>query len=289
MTPRWRPVAATLVAATGALILTGCVRLTADTTLNEGETFSQHSIIAAAPDALTTLREQLNMLGAGAILPEGADDALGQLDIASALDADAVREQLSELSATYPGAVKVADYQDEDGLTGVEVTLTDLPITAIEQSAAATPLGAASITREDDIYVIDVTTGAATQLSGAGIGASQLALIEGAVTISASFTFPGLVTTASAGTIAGNTVTLTLGDLLSTDAIHIEGGATHAIDWAPIIKWGLVIIAGLAIIGGATALVLQDRRRRHSNHLPPPRATGGTGAGVLGPDSASAD
>ena len=271
-------VAAVIGAASAALALAGCVRLTSETVLSEDDTFSQHAIIAAAPDALATLREQMDLLGGGDI----PDDALDGLDLESLLDPDTFREQLAPVEQARPGTVDVRDYSDEDGRTGVEIAVTDIPLDAVDDAGATMPLaGTTSIVREGATYVFTLESGAASQLEGLGAQASQVRLIENAVDVSVAFTFPGLVTEASAGEITGTTVTLGLSDLLSADAIVIVGGAQHQIDWGPYVRWGLVGLAIVVVVGGATALVLQDRRRRAGTTLPPPRDATEGGVGTL--------
>ncbi|WP_062519415.1 LppM family (lipo)protein [Demequina silvatica] len=266
------------VLAVGAVALTGCVRVTTETTLGEHDTVTQHAVIAMTDQARTALEQQL--AGLGEDLPEGVDpDAL---DVEALLDPDAVRERLQPLEEEFPGAVEVAAYADEDGREGVEITVTDVPLEGVDDAAGASPLtGGTAVTREGDAYVVEIATGAASGLADAGVPVDQLALVEGTVDVGVSFTFPGLVREATAGEVAGNTVTLGLTDLLASDSIRIVGGATVERDWGPLLRWGLVALAAVVLIGGATALVLQDRRRRHRSTLPPPRAAGEGGPGTL--------
>ncbi|WP_062389091.1 LppM family (lipo)protein [Demequina iriomotensis] len=282
----------TATLAIAAVALTGCVRVSTATTFSDADTLSQHAVIALTSQARTVLEQQLGQLGDlelpdGVAVPDGAGlDALAGLD--SLLDPDAVREGLAPLEDAYPGSVSVEPYSDEDGLEGVEIEVSDIPIDALADAAGAAPLGGATaVTREGDTYVVTLESGAASGLAAAGASADDLTLLGGAVEVEASFTFPGLVHEASAGTVVGNTVTLGLTDLLGADSIRIVGGATAQHDWGPVLKWLVVALGALVIIGGATALVLQDRRRRHVSHLPPPRASEG-GPGTLGGDDAPA-
>lgn len=276
-----------VLAAVGAvLMLAGCVRVTSETTLGEDDTFDQHAVIAVAPEALTALRQQLGQLDAGD-LPGGEPpaDALDAMDLESLLDPETFREQLAPLEEANPGSVDVQPYADEEGRTGVEITVTEVPLADVDDAAATVPLaGSTGIVRDGDTYVVTLESGAASQLEGLGAQASQLRLIENAVDVAVAFTFPGLVTEASAGEVAGNTVTLGLSDLLSADSIRIVGGATTALDWAPFLRWGLVALAVVVVVGGAALLVLQDRRRRTRTTLPPPREGAEGGLGTLPPD-----
>ena len=281
MRPR-RIVATLMGTLAAAAALAGCVRLDSTTTLSEDDTFDQHAIIAAAPEALTALRQQLGNLPEGT-LPDGADpeDALAGLDLEALLDPDTFREQLAPLEGARPGSVTVEPYEDQDGRTGVELTVTDVPLAEVDDAAGTVPLaGALGIAREGDDYVVTLAPGAASQLDGLGAQESQLRLIENSVDVAVSFAFPGLVTEATAGEVAGNTVTLGLSDLLAADTIRIVGGANHQLDWGPILRWGGVALAIAAVLGGAAALVIQDRRRRAA-HLPPPRKGSDGGPGTL--------
>ncbi|WP_062465325.1 LppM family (lipo)protein [Demequina soli] len=254
------------------LALSGCVRLTTETTFGTDDTVTQHTVVAMTAQARTTLQERLGSVADR--LPDGVD---GLLDPAT------VRRELAPLARAHPGAVDVTPYTDDQGRAGVEITVSDVPLDALDDAAggASALTGASSVTRERDAYVVVVRTGAASALAAAGVDAGQLSLAGGAVEVRAAFTFPGLVRSASAGEIAGHTVTLGLADLAGSDEIRIVGGATVERDWAPLLRWGLVALGALVIVGGAILLVVQDRRRRHRSPLPPPRAAG-DGVGTLG-------
>ncbi|MDN4491326.1 hypothetical protein QQX13_10830 [Demequina sp. SYSU T00068] len=272
-----------LAAAAAALLLAGCVRVTAETTLGTDDTFDQHAVIAVAPEALTALRQQLGQVDPG----ELPADALDQLDLESLLDPETFLEQLAPLEEANPGSVDVQPYSDDEGRSGVELTVTDVPLADAGDATATVPLaGATGIVREGDTYVVTLESGAASELEGLGAQASQLRLIENAVDVAVAFTFPGLITEATAGEVDGSTVTLGLSDLLSADSIRIVGGASPQVDWGPFLRWGLVGLAVVVVVGGATLLVLQDRRRRASTALPPPRPGAEGGMGTLGKDDA---
>ncbi|WP_062530425.1 LppM family (lipo)protein [Demequina rhizosphaerae] len=267
--------------AVAAVALTGCVRVSTDTTFGEDDTFSQHAVVAMTSQARMVLDQQLGQLADQ--LPDGVEAPDTGLDPGAILDPDAVRDQLAPLEEAYPGSVEVDAYEDEDGLEGVEITLTDVPLDALDDAAGASPLtGGTAVTHEGDEYVVEIQTGAASGLASAGVSVDQLGLVGSAVDVAVAFTFPGLVRSASAGEVEGNTVTLGLADLLGADSIRIVGGATTERDWGPLLRWGLVVLGAIVVVGGATALVIQDRRRRHRTHLPPPREGGEGGPGTLG-------
>ena len=261
--------AATVVFA--AVALAGCVRVTSDTTVSDADTFSQVTIIATTPAARAQLGDTA-----------GVD--LGNLK-GLVTDSDAYKD----LAQKYPGQVAVEDFEDGD-LSGVEVTTTDLPLDefagAFAQLSSNLPLtGAATLVRTGETYVVTIPSGdAAATLEDAGISPSQLELLSGQVNVGVSFTFPGLVTSATAGEIDGHTVTIGLADLASGEDITIVAGAGKQTNWKPWLMWGGIGLAALVIIGGATALIVQDVRRHRSTKLPPPDAAAGehpTGPGVL--------
>ncbi len=262
-----------VAAAFAAVALTGCVRLTADTTVSDADTFSQTIIVATTPAA----RSQLG------------DAAEVDLDLANLKTLITSSEAYTELLNTYPDQVAVEDFEDGD-LTGVKVVTTDLPLAEFERSlaqlSASAPLtGAASLVRTGDTYVVTVPAGgAAESLEEAGVTAGQLALLSGQVDIGFTFTFPGLVTSATAGEVEGHTVTLGLPDLASGEDITIVAGAGNETDWKPWLMWGGIGLATLVIVGGAIALIVQDVRRHRANALPPPDAEAGEnaeGPGIL--------
>jgi len=249
-----------------AVGLTGCVRVQADTSIGEGDTFSQH-IIVAFNDSV-------------------ADQIGGQ----SGIDADTLSGDLtsdagfSELEAKYPGQVELKDYSDED-LNGFELTLTDLPLSEFNGAAGDVTAGlgaSASIEHIEDAFVVSMTSdpdalldsnsdaGPLGDLDALGLDASNLGFIENSIEFAVTYTFPGLVREATAGDINGNTVTLGLSDLTAGSDIKIVGGDTKQIDWWPYIKWALIIAAFGSVIGAASLLVRQDHRRRSTNTLPPP-------------------
>jgi len=273
--------------AIATLALAGCVRISAETTLGEDDTFSQTAVIAVTDQARTALRQQLGQLELPDVeLPDGVEAPELATDLDALLDPDTVREQLAPLEEEYPGSVAVEPYSDEDGREGVRIDITDLPLDAAADTSGAAPLtGGTSIVREDDAYVVTLELGAASDLGG--VGGSELSLVANAVDVSVAFTFPGLVREASAGEVEGSTVTLGLTELLGADTIRIVGGAETEIDWGPWLRWGLVTLAALVIVGGAVALVIQDRRRRARTDLPPPRESSPGGPGTLGGTDAS--
>lgn len=272
---------AAAVAIVAVMALTGCVRVTTETTFHADETVTQHAILAADPAALDTLEQQLGSLPEG-MLPDAAGTDGMVPGLAALLDPDTLREQLAPLEESMPGSVTITDYADDEGREGVEITATDVPLERIEEAGAlAAGLGGApTVEVEEGTYTVTLATGAASALAESGADTRALGLAEAAIDFSVAFTFPGLVREASAGEITGNTVTLGLRDLLGSDQVRIVAGAEPERDWGPLLRWGLVGLAAAALVGGATALVLQDRRRRASSSLPEPREPG-TGPGTL--------
>lgn len=251
--------------------LAGCVRFTSDTAVHADDTFSQTAVIATTASA----REQLG--------------SFAELDLGDLMGAIKSSEGYLSLVATYPDQLTVEEYQDGD-LSGVEITATDLPLDAFADSfaqlTAQLPFtGDASIVHTEDTYVVSIPAGeAAGALSEAGITPGQLELLGASIDVNISFSFPGLVTSATLGEIDGKTVNLSLSDLASGQDITIVAGAADAINWKPWLMWGGIGLAVLVIVGGAIALIAQDVRRHRANKLPPitpPSGVAPTGPGMI--------
>lgn len=260
---RLAALAAVVVAA-----LAGCVRVSSETALHSDDTFSQHLIVAMTDAARTQVASAIDM------------------------DLDGLREQIeasssfAALAERYPDQIELTDYSDGD-LNGFQLTMQNLPLAEYQENAGdlteVLPGGAgATIERVDDTFVVTMASGGtADGLSNLGFDEAQLGLVEASVDIGLTFTFPGLVQSASAGEINGNSVTLRLRDLASESEIVLVGGANDEFDWAPLLLWGGIGLAIILVVGGATALVVQDVRRRRKTALPPPDAAGTSGIGTL--------
>lgn len=273
-----------VAAAVAALALAGCVRATAETTIHEDGTFSQHSVAAISDAAAAQLEGMLGGDLPGDLAQELPEGTGADLDIDSLLGGAQDSPQLAELQERYPGQIEVADYDDGE-LSGIEITVTDLPLD--EFNAAGTQAGgalgaSAALEEIDGQYVVTLMRPAELDLSSAGITTSNLSLIESSVDIAVTFTFPGLIEEASAGEVSGKSVTLGLTDLASDEEIVIVAGANDAIDWGPWLRWGGIALAFVLVIGGAAALVIQDQRKRRRTVLPPPATTDApSGPGML--------
>ena len=250
--------------------LSGCVRITSNTDVHGDDTFSQVTVLALT-DAARAQVEQM----AGVKL----DNLQGAITSSP---------QYKELVDEYPGQLEVADYADGD-IKGVQITATDLPLDAFETAFSTVmsqlPLTAnATLVRTDDTFVVSIPAGgAADLLDGSGISAGQVELLGSQVDVGLTFGFPGLVQSASAGTVDGNSVTVGLADLLGGEDIRIVASAEDQINWKKWLLWGGIALAVLVIVGGAAALIAQDVRRHRTNALPPPDAVlnDATGPGVL--------
>lgn len=263
------------VAALAALALTGCVRVEADTSIGSDDTFSQHVIVAFTDEVATQAGQRAGVDVDG--LTKSVEDS----------------PELAALQAKYPDQVTVADYTDED-LHGIEITVTDLPLSEFNGAASQLTAGlgaSASIEHVDDAFVVTMAApdpadgepgdpaqsgigGALEGLDAMGLSGANVAALGSSIEFEVSYTFPGLVTEASAGEIDGNTVTLGVSDILSGADIRLVGGDADQVDWWPFIKWALIVAAFASVIGGAMLLVRQDKRRQHSNTLPPPVVEG---------------
>jgi len=261
----------TAIAVLVVAALAGCVRLTADTRVSDDDTFTQVAIIATTPQARTQLKSM-------------TDVDLG--DLTSVITSS---QGYLALAKQYPDQVTVEDYADGD-LTGVKITATNLPLTefasSFSQVTAQFPFaGEASLTHTGDTYVVSIPSGElADGLKQAGISAGQLELLGGSIDVALTFSFPGLVESATVGTVDGKTVTLGLADLASGKDITIVAGAAQQMNWQPWLMWGGIGLALLVIVGGATALIVQDVRRHRTSALPRPDAAAGSapsGPGVI--------
>ncbi|WP_084074358.1 hypothetical protein [Demequina sp. NBRC 110052] len=270
-------------AAIVTLALAGCVRVDTDTQIHADDTFSQHAVIAFAPDLMGQLGDLVGDVPAGTPL-----DDLDPGDLYSQLTSD---PDVAAAQEQYPGQIEIEPYDDGE-LEGIELTLTDLPLSLYEEGVAdvAGGLGASgSIEHTDGSFILTVPADPSRDASAAGATAGNLALIEGAVDVSIAFTFPGLVTEATAGEIEGRTVTLGLADLLDGDEIRIVAGDSAEIYWRPILLWGGIALAAIVVVGGATLLILQDVRARRRNALPPPDASGTSRVGMLSGEADASD
>lgn len=260
--------AARLVTALAVLILAGCVRVDSQTELHSDDTFSQQLVVAMT------------------------DAARSQISAAIDMNLSTIREQIEDsqgfvaLRRDYPDQVSLDDYTDGE-LSGFQLTITDVPLEEYTKNAAdltaALPGGAgATIEREGDTFVVTVASGAtADGLANMGFDQAQLALVDAAVDIGLTFTFPGLVQSATAGEVNGKSVTLRLTDMATNSQIVLVGAANDEFDWGPLLLWGGIALAVIVVVGGATALVLQDVRRRRTTALPPPDAAGTSSLGTL--------
>ncbi|WP_084106425.1 hypothetical protein [Demequina sp. NBRC 110056] len=266
-----RPLRWVAAAAFAAAALTGCVRVTSDTAFSSDLTFSQHAVIAFDESAASQFAQQ-----------QGLDVDLDGL-VSQAQESG----ELADLQDRYPGQIEVADYDDGE-LTGVEITISDLPVDELATAAQeAAGLGAeASVEVVDGSYVLALSRPDELDLSGMGVSASSLELAATAVDVEVTYTFPGRVSEATAGEVPGNTVTLSLVDLATAAEIRIVAAADDQIDWGPWLTWGGFGLGAALVIGGAAALVIQDRRKRRETPLPPPVVgTDATGPGVLSPEA----
>ena len=246
-----------LLAGVATLALTGCVRATADTTINADDTFSQDTVIAYSESVASQVTDYLDM---------DVDSLIGNVG-----DSD----DFQDFSDRFPGQVVLEPYVSGD-LEGIELTLTDIPLEEFSEAstqALASVEASATLERDDDTFVVDIRRGGEDALALLGVGQTNLEFAEAAVDVQATFTFPGLVQEATAGEIEGHTVTLGLTDLATTPHIRIVADAGEAIDWAPILLWAGIIAALTAIVGGAAWLIVDDRKKSRITHLPPPRVS----------------
>lgn len=255
------------IATVGAIALTGCMRMTVDTEVSSDDTYSQHVVIAYS-DAIA--QQMSNEMG---------------IDASDMFDELRDSPEVLDLQERYPGQIDLAPYDDGE-LRGVEMTTTDLPLEAMSDAGELTVAATATLKRVGDQFILELpVTDELAGLSDMGLTSSNISMLENSVDVAVTYTFPGLVESASAGTVEGRTVTFGLSDLvMASEDIRVVADANPGIDWAPILRWGLFALAFLLVVGGATALVIQDRRKRSHTSLPPPVTSEATGPGVLTPD-----
>lgn len=253
-----RRVVASVGVAVLVLLASGCVRLDSTNTFSDHDTITQDVILALEPDAAAQL---------------GIDP---QDLTATALKADLA----TSMAGIDPSKITIEDYVDGD-LKGVHVVAKDLTIE--EYNAAAAGGGAltgglgTAITakRDGDSWIVTIPADESRDVSQIR-GASSIGLIADSIDFAITFQFPGPVTSATAGQVDGKRVVLGLEDILTPQEISIKASAKDEIAWAPILRWVGIGAVALVIVGGATALIVQDRRRRSANELPdiPPDVPG---------------
>ena len=239
------------VTAVAVLALAGCARFTAVDTFGQDNTVTQDLTLALTPDAAKQVGIDLSTLTAAALKSKSAD-AFPGID---------------------PSQITIEDYTEGDR-KGVHVVARDLTFDQFNAAtkgttALANGLGTPiTVARDGDTYIVTFPADPKRDLSQVS-GGSSIGLISSSIDFSIAMSFPGPVKSATAGKVNGKTVVLGLEDVLTPDAIVIKAQATPGIAWGPILRW--LGIGGLAvvIVGGATLLIWQDKRKQRINDLPP--------------------
>lgn len=240
------------VTAVAVIALAGCARFTAVDSFSSNNTVTQDLTLALTPDAAKQVGIDLNTLTAAALKSASAD-AFPGID---------------------PRKITIEDYTENDR-KGVHVVARDLTFDEFNaaakegSTAVANGLGTPmTVAREGDTYVVTVPADPKRDLSQVP-GGSSIGLISSSIDFSITLNFPGPVKSATAGQINGKKVVLGLEDLLTPDAIVIKAQATPGIAWEPILRWLGIGGVAVVIVGGATFLIWQDKRKRRLNDLPP--------------------
>lgn len=208
---RWR---LALLAAAATLVLGGCLRFTADLTLDPDNTVSGQYVVA---------------------VEEGTGDQYGMSD----------RDLSQELWGDYAKAKTLADvsYGDyaEDGYVGVTVSFADAPLDTFTPSD--TDWG---IQRIGDEFVVSGPSNAVTQAAKSEVPQDDAlsALTDAQFVV--SVTFPGEVTTHN-GSVAKRTVTWQLQD--APPELSARGSAIAAPDRATPLAWfaaAILLVGALA-------------------------------------------
>jgi hypothetical protein len=259
---------ATIVTVLALVALSGCVKVHSTTSFSSDNLVTQDLVLAVNPSLLAQVGVDASMLSAEALisrLPESAED---RVTIEDYKDGDLVGVTvhaedltLEEFNTTTSVLSDAAKGEEGDGAGGSQ----EEALAAI--SGALGGIADAKVAREGDEFVVTIpaSAGGGGSLGNIGVSADQVAK---AIDFAAVFTFPGPVTEATRGEVEGKKVTLDVEDLQAGGEITIRAGAKDAIAWGPIIQWGLIALAVVVIVAGATAFILADRARRKENGLP---------------------
>jgi hypothetical protein len=218
-----------------ALLLTGCVKLNMDLSINSDDTVSGNIQVGIQ-------KELVELTG------QSIDDLLGtEVPIPS----------------DVPG-VTVEPFDDGE-FVGQQFVFESVPIAEF----AGTGAEEISITRSGDTFVVTGTLDLSSGLSGAtgltGLGVSGAELFESA-DLSIAFTFPGDVIEAN-GQVDGNTVTYTpvFGERLEIDATGSaiddgDAGAAGGDDGGSNLVLILIIVGAVIVAGIVIYLIVRSRR-----------------------------
>lgn len=222
--PTPRRLAAPALVSALLLVLSGCMKVDVDLTLNEDET-TDGVLVMGVSD------EVADMLGRE---PQELWDELG-----------------AEMQADLPGSATSEPYT-EDGYTGARVTFEDEPLGGF--AAAGANGDALAITREDDEYVVS----GAMDMTGQGSRMNGMPepVIE-SLQLNVAVTFPGEVTEHN-GTLEGSTVAWTprmgeRNEISARGAVSTDPGAG--------LSWVWLGVGALAVLTLAAAGVLRSRAR----------------------------
>lgn len=223
-----RIVRAVATAAVGLVVLTGCVRLEGELTVN--------GTASEAPDTVS-----------GTMLVAVSDEwAISQGQDPTNLS-DAIAEEL----AANPNAGVTGEPYAADGYTGTTFTLDEVPIERLSRSTD----GALSVTREGDTYVVRGDLSVLNPGSDAEDTAEYWPW-----TAHVSITMPEEVTQHN-GTLDGRTVTWDL-DETSTDPTMLAVSSVGPVSWVTRVPTALWLLVALAGVGAVVAWWLSRRHQR---------------------------
>lgn len=217
-----------LAAVVGLLVMSGCVRLEGDLSINGPG--------SDAPDTVS-----------GTMLVAVSDD----WTIAHGDDPTNLPDAIEEELAASPDSGITGETYEQDGYTGTTLTFDEVPIDRLTQSTD----GALSITREGDGYVLR------GDLSSLDRDPDDEASADTPPwTASLSITFPQDVTDHN-GTLSGRTVSWDLDSSSEDPTMYASSGRTGE-SWWTRVPLGLWVLVGLAAIGAVVARVLGRRYQR---------------------------
>jgi hypothetical protein len=259
---------AAVVAVLALVALSGCVKVHSTTAFSSDNLVTQDLVLAVNPSLLKQVGVDASMLSAEALISQLPESADGRVTIEDYKDGDLVGVTVHAEGLTleeFNTTTSVLSDAAQSGGSGAGGDSQEQALAAI--SGALGGIADAKVAREGDEFVVTIpaSAGGGGSLGSIGISADQIAQ---AIDFAAVFTFPGPVTEATRGEVEGKKVTLDVEDLQAGGEITIRAGAKDAIAWGPIIQWGLIVLAVVVIVAGATAFILADRARRKENGLP---------------------
>lgn len=256
---------AAAVAALVVVSLAGCVRMHTTTDVKSDNTVDQEIILAIDVVAFSEL-------GEGASEPPRPDD------------------YLNDIPADVRDRVTVVDYKDGD-YEGIRATFTNLTLDELDSGAldsGTEDIGAGgdtTLVREGDEFVLTIFLDNATEeeLSEEDEFGDYSSYFD----VKVVYSFPGPITSYTAGTVEGNTITFTTAEMYGTEDIVVRADATSASAF-PVGLLIAIVVVGLLLIAGVIALVVFLVARSRPEDGAPAAPAAGTVPPPPAPDASAA-